>query len=489
MRHLPWIASAWLAAACASSPPPPDKPPLPELLGLANPRVPERAVTPTVAVSAPTVALVGATLLIGDGTRIADGTIVLSGGRIVAVGPAAQVEVPAGAERVDARGKFVTPGLIDTHSHLGVYAAPGSGATADGNEMTDPTTPYVFSEHSFWTQDPQIQRAVAGGVTTIQVLPGSGNVIGGRAVTLKLSPAIEARAMRFPGAPFGLKMACGENPKRVYGDSGRQPMSRMGSVFRMRQAFLKARAYRQNQRKAERERAQWEADRAAAAAGTRDAPGPEPLGGDRDLGLETLADALEGKILVHVHCYRADEMMLVLALADELGFRVSSFHHAVEAYKIADVLAAKGVAASMWADWWGFKLEAWDSIEENVPMLSAAGGRAIVHSDSAVGIQRLNQEAAKALAAGRRAGLRVTEDDAIRWITHNPAVALGIAEQTGTLQVGKMADVVLWDRSPLSIYASAELVFIDGARRHDRAAAPSKWSDFEVGTSVEEVRP
>lgn len=489
MRHLGIPGAVLLAlTACASSTPP-QKKDTPPPLGLGASRVPERAVTATVPPSADVQAIVGATLLLGTGARIEDGAVVWAGGRLTAVGKTSEVKVPAGATVIDARGKFVTPGIIDTHSHLGVYAAPGGKATADGNEMTDPTTPYVYSEHSFWTQDPQIQRAVAGGVTTIQVLPGSGNVIGGRAVTIKLKPYIEARAMRFPGAPDGLKMACGENPKRVYGDSGRQPMSRMGSIFRLRQAFIRARMYRQKQLEFARDRSEWETKHADALAGRGEPPDHEPLGLERDLGLETLADVLDGKIKVHVHCYRADEMVMVLALAEELGFKVSSFHHAVEAYKIADILAKKDVAASMWADWWGFKLEAWDSIEENIPMLAAAGGRAIVHSDSGIGIQRLNQEAAKALHAGRRAGLAVTEDDAITWMTKNPAVALGIDAQTGTLEVGKMADVVLWDRSPLSIYASAEQVFIDGARIYDRAGPHRKWSDFEVGSSVEEVRP
>ncbi|MFO0726916.1 MAG: amidohydrolase [Myxococcota bacterium] len=473
--------------ACTTTPAnPPKKTALRPILGPGNARVAEPTET---ALAAPkgTVAITGATLLLGTGKRVERGSIVFVDGKISAVG-GAEVIIPGGATVIDARGKFVSPGLIDTHSHLGVYAAPGIRATADGNEMTDPTTPYVFSEHSFWPQDPQIERAVAGGVTTIQVLPGSGNIIGGRATTLKLRPSLEARAMRFPDAPFGLKMACGENPKRVYGDAGRQPMSRMGSVFRLRQAFLKAQMYRASHRAYEGERQDWLEKYEEAKAKGEGAP-EEPLGPDRDLGLETLADVLDGKILVHVHCYRADEMLLMLELAKELGFRISSFHHAVEAYKIADVLAKEDVAASMWADWWGFKLEAWDGIEENLPMVAAAGGRAIVHSDSAIGIQRLNQEAAKALAAGRRAGLKLTDDQAIQWFTRNPAVALGIADRTGTLEVSKMADVVVWDHDPLSIYASPELVFIDGQRVYDRAAPGKRWSDFEVGTAAEGARP
>jgi imidazolonepropionase-like amidohydrolase len=182
-------------------------------------------------------------------------------------------------------------------------------------------------------------------------------------------------------------------------------------------------------------------------------------------------------------------MLQMIALGKELGFVVRSFHHAVEAYKIGDVLAAEGVAASMWADWWGFKIEAYDGIEENIPMLARAGGRAIVHSDSNVGIQRLNQEAAKALSSGRRAGLDVDEDEAIRWITQNPAWALGVADETGTLEKGKMADVVLWEGHPLSIYANAQEVYVDGELVFDRSAPPESWSDFEVGTPREDIAP
>jgi imidazolonepropionase-like amidohydrolase len=483
-------ACAWLlAGACASAPTAaPSAPPAP-VIGVPNARVDERPVTQRrdAQVRTGTIAIVGASLLLGDGTHVDEGTIVWVDGRIRALGR--DVRPPSGARVVDGKGKFVSPGIIDTHSHLGVYAVPSTRATADGNEMTDPTTPYVFSEHAFWPQDPGIERAVVGGVTTIQVLPGSGNVVGGRAVTLKLGSAIEARALRVLDAPNGLKMACGENPKRVYGDSGRQPMSRMGSVSKLRQSFMKARSYRAAQQRFARERADWERARAEAIAAGQAFTRDEPLGPDRDLGSETLADALDGKIKVHVHCYRADEMVLMVALARELGFRIASFHHAVEAYKIADVLAAEGIGASMWADWWGFKLEAWDAIEENISMVAAAGGIAIVHSDSAHGIQRLNQEAAKALAAGRRAGLPLSEDEAIRWLTSNPARVLGIDGRTGSLAAGKDADVVVWDRHPLSIYARAERVFVDGAEVFDRAAPGARWSDFEVGTSIEDVLP
>lgn len=450
----------------------------PARLGEKHASRPARAVTVPPAAPTRAVAIVGATLLLGNGRRVEAGAVVFQDGRIARVGPEAETEVPAGAEVVDARGKFVTPGIIDTHSHMGVYATPHVEPHADGNEMTDPVTPWAFSEEGVWTQDPAFYRALAGGVTTVQILPGSGNLIGGKAVTLKLRPQLEARAMRFPGAPFGLKMACGENPKRYYGQKGRAPMSRMGNLALQRKAFLEAEAFAYQRRAAREERRRW----------GEKPEGKEPSGPDRDQGLETLAGALAGEILVHIHCYRADEMLLMLSLAEELGFRVRSFHHAVEAYKIADVLAKHEVAASMWADWWGFKLEAYDGIEENIPMLAKAGGRAIVHSDSSIGIQRLNQEAAKALHAGRRAGLALDEDEALRWITENPAWALGVHEQTGTLEPGKMADLVVWDRNPFSIYAQAERTYVDGELVFDRAH-PGPGSDFEVGGALEGVSP
>ncbi|MBI4822042.1 MAG: amidohydrolase family protein [Deltaproteobacteria bacterium] len=479
-----------LLVGCATATPP-DAPkkkkyePRPEL-GERTPRSEAPAVDAMSAQKLP-VAIVGGKVWVGDGRVIEDATILFEGGRLTGVGPSKDVAVPAEAMRFEAKGKLITPGLIDTHSHIGVYPVPYVLAHADGNEMTDPTTPYVFSEHSFWPQDPSIQRIVAGGVTTAQILPGSGNIIGGRAVTLKLRPSLDARAMRFPNAPNGLKMACGENPKRVYGTQGRAPMSRMGSISKLRAAFIEARAYRHDQRVAEIDREEWKKKVAAAKAKPDDAddPGKEPFAPPRDLGKETLADALEGVLQVQVHCYRADEMLMMIELSKELGFKIASFHHAVEAYKIADVLAREGVGASMWADWWGFKIEAYDGIEENAAIVAAAGGLAIIHSDSAIGAQRLNQEAAKALYAGKRAGLLLEEEQAIAWITKNPATALGVAAQTGTVEIGKMADLVVWDRNPFSVYAVAEKVFVDGVLAHDTDAPGPTWSDFEVGTAIE----
>ena len=399
-----------------------------------------------------------ATIMTATGQVIANGSILLREGRIVAMG--ASVAAPADAVVVDGTGKFVTPGIIDDHSHLGVYAAPGTDAESDGNEATNPVTAEVWAEHSFWPQDPQIPLAIAGGITTIQALPGSANLIGGRSATLKLIPARTVQEMKFPGAPYGLKMACGENPKRVYHSRG--PSTRMGNMAGYRAAFIQAEGYREKWDK-------W----------NKTHQGDPPA---RDLKLESLAEVLRGHILVHNHCYRADEMALMLDLGHEFGFKIRSFHHAVESYKIADLLAREGTAVSVWADWWGFKEEAMDGIHENAALNQQAGVRVIIHSDSPSGIQRLNQEAGKAMSAGQRAGIAVTEDQALRWITANPAWALGIDSIVGTLEPGKMADVVVWSADPFSVYAKALQVYNDGwlvFDRNDPAHQPR--TDFELG--------
>ena len=418
--------------------------------------------TPAAEAAPPPIAIVHAHLWTGTGRDFSDGTLVLRDGRIEALGD--NLTPPPGALVVDAKGRWVTPGIIDTHSHVGVYPNPHVTAHSDGNEATAPVTAEVNAEHSFWPQDPAILRAAAGGVTTMLVLPGSANLIGGRGVVIKNRPARSAAAMRFPNSRYVLKMACGENPKRVYGIERKvAPSTRMGNYAGYRAAFAQARDYEYKwQLWTKTERKQGKA--------------PPP----RDLKLETLVEVLEGRIWVQNHCYRADEMLLMLDLADEFGFTIRSFHHALEAYKIRDVLAKRGVAVSTWADWWGFKLEAFDGIPENLAMVHAAGARAVVHSDSDLGMQRLNQEAAKGLAAGKAMGLPVTDDDALRWITVNPAWVLGVQDKVGTLEAGKMADVVLWSAPPLSVYALADLVLVDGHVVIDRAAG-APLSDFEVG--------
>ncbi|KFN49105.1 hypothetical protein P873_12495 [Arenimonas composti TR7-09 = DSM 18010] len=416
----------------------------------------------------------GATVLTGDGGRIDGGDVLLRDGVIVAVGSGLDAD---GATVIDGAGKWVTPGIIDVHSHLGVYPSPGMNAHSDGNEMTAPVTAQVWAEHGVWPQDPGFDAARAAGVTTMLILPGSANLIGGRGVVLRNVPGTSVMDMKFPDAPHAVKMACGENPKRVYGSRGQSPQTRMGNIAGYRAAFIEAQRYRQ----------QWDAyESAREQAGERRRGGETPSEPNRDLRLETLAGVLRGDITVQIHCYRADEMALMLELADEFGFRISAFHHGVEAYKLADRLANEGVCAALWADWWGFKMEAWDGIQENIALVDRPEGScAIVHSDSSEGIQRLNQEAGKAMARGRALGLDITPEHAIRWLTANAARAIGIAESTGTLAPGKRADVVLWDRDPFSVYAHAERVWIDGALLHDRSdRARQPVSDFLLGTEV-----
>ncbi|MEO9968409.1 MAG: amidohydrolase [Hyphomonadaceae bacterium] len=406
-----------------------------------------------------TVLIHNATVLDGVGNQTENGSVLIEDGRIAAVGT--DIEAPEGAETIDARGKWVTPGIIDNHSHLGVYASPGVHAHSDGNEVTAPVTAEVWAEHGVWPQDPGFTRALAGGVTSLQVLPGSANLFGGRGVILKNVLGRSVQDMKFPDAPYTLKMACGENPKRVYGGRGQAPGSRMGNFAGYRQTWAKAVEYKR----------QW--DKFAEEGG--DPP-------TRDLELDTLAGVLAGDILVHMHCYRADEMIQVLDMAEEFGYQVTSFHHGVEAYKIADRLAESNVCASIWADWWGFKMESYDGIPENLPLVHQAGACAIVHSDSDVGIQRLNQEAAKAWADGLRAGVDISQADAWSWLSANPAKSLGIYEETGSLEEGKAADVVIWSGDPFSVFTKVEQVYIDGALLYDlEDDSLLPVTDFELG--------
>jgi imidazolonepropionase-like amidohydrolase len=456
MRRLLWgAAGAALVAGCAST-------------NREQPAVQKAAAEPARAVSAdpypstyraypgvPT-AITGATIFDGEGGRIENGTIVLLNGRVQAVG-GADTPIPDGATRVDGAGRWVTPGIIDIHSHLGDYPSPGVEAHSDGNEITSPVRPEVWAEHSIWPQDPGFTRALAnGGVTTLHVLPGSANLFGGRGVTVRNVPGRTYQQMRFPGAPRSLKMACGENPKRVYGGRNQMPQTRMGNVALMRQTWQRAVEYRDRVRK-------------------------DPTGA-RDFAMETLVEVLNGDILVQNHCYRADEMAIMLDMAKEFGFKIASFHHATEAYKIADLLRQNGTCASVWADWWGFKLEAYDAINENAPLVHNAGACAVIHSDDANGIQRLNQEAAKALADGRRMGIQIPDEVAWRWVAINPATALGIANETGSLKAGKRADVVLWNGNPLSVYTRPQQVWIDGALMYDMNNPRLRpVTDFELG--------
>lgn len=409
------------------------------------------------------VAISNATILDGTGRQIDNGTLLMEGGKIVAIGVDAQI--PNGARVFDGTDKWVTPGIIDIHTHVGVSNRQHP-SFSDGNEMTGPIQARLWVEHSLWPQHPGFARALAGGVTTMQVLPGSGNLIGGRSVIIKNVPARTMQGMKFPGAPHGLKMACGENPKRAYGGMGSTPATRMANVAGYRQAFIKAAEYKRG----------WENYLAKLEAGEDIQPPAQ------DLGMDTLAAVLDGDIFVNNHCYRADELAVMMDLAKEMGFRITSFHHTTEAYKVADLLAENDVCAVMWSDWWGYKPEALDGVLENIALVERAGACAIAHSDSEAVMQRMNQEIAKAMAAGNRIGLDISRAEAIRWITSNPARAMRIDDKVGSLEVGKNADAVIWTTDPFSVYALAEHVFIDGSHIYDRSDPfRQPQSDYELG--------
>jgi imidazolonepropionase-like amidohydrolase len=406
-----------------------------------------------------------ATILDGVGHRIDHASIQLHDGKIVSLGK--HLQASAGATKIDAQGRFLTPGLIDVHSHLGDFAAPitlQDYKVSDVNEESNPNSAQVWALHSIRVQDPQFARVRAGGVTTLQVLPGSSDLFGGRGVVLKNVPATTVQAMEFPGAMQSLKMACGENPKYTFGGKGQFPSSEMGNVAGYRQAWADARDYQQR----------WDEFNAHHNAGVA-----RPA---RDLKLETLAAVLRGEILVDMHCYRADEMAVMIDVAKEFGYKITAFHHAVEAYKIVPLLKENQVCAAVWADWWGFKVEAYDAVRANAAFIDAGGGCVMLHSDAPISGERLTLDAALAIGAGHRAGVDISEERAMEWLTINPARSLHLDHLIGSIEPGKNADVVLWSGDPFSVYTRADLVLIDGAIVYDRSD-PTKQpvSDFEVG--------
>lgn len=406
--------------------------------------------------------IVDVTILDGAGGRIDQGEILLRGGRIAAVGrglPRDNVTV------VEGRGRWVTPGIIDVHSHNGTYVVPLTSLdrkASDVSETSDPNVADTWIEHAVNAQDPAFAVALRSGVTTLQILPGSTPLFAGRSVVVKPMPATNVRAMKFPGSVQGLKMSCGENAKSYFGDKDKAPNSRQGEIAIIREAFLRAQEYRDGWRAYSRGK------------------GKEPP--KRDLKLDTLAAVLDGDIPVHMHCYRASDMTAMLGVAEEFGFKIAAFHHATEAYKIPAQLKKTGTCVAVWSDWWGFKMELLDAIRENAAMADAAGVCTMMHSDSPVVGQRLQIEAAKAAAAGKRAGLNLPPEHVITWITSTPARVLRLGDRIGTLAPGFNADVVLWSGDPFSIYTKADRVFIDGSVVYDSAEpARSPESDFGLG--------
>ncbi len=427
----------------------------------------------------------GATLLPISGDPIPNGTIVIRRGLIEEVGPSASVAVPADAETIDASGKWIMPGIIDAHSHMGVYSWPGVDANSDGNEATAPVTAQIRAEDSVNLEDPAFARARAGGVTTVLVLPGSANIIGGEGVVLRLVPGALLEGMKFPGAPRHLKMAMGENPKRVYGGKGQVPSTRMGIMAVLRENFTKAVEYQFRREKYEREKKKYDekmrkyplekAEAEKKGAKFEDEEPEAPVPPEHDALCETLVDVMQGRVRVQVHCYRKDDILDIIRISDEFGFRITALHHALEAYKVADELAQRGIACCTWPDWWGFKMEAYDATPLAPTILQGAGVLVVFKSDSSDLVQRMYTEAAKGVKYG------LTEREALAAITLNPAKVLGVDEWVGSLEKGKRADIAVFSKSPLDATTLCELTLIDGRVVFDRAAADAARDRKEYG--------
>jgi imidazolonepropionase-like amidohydrolase len=408
------------------------------------------------------VAIRGGTVLTVTRGTIQNGTVVFRAGRITAVG-GPETPVPANAETIDASGRFVSPGIIDAHSHIAADSINEGGTTV--SSMTG-------IEDVLNPSDVNIFRDLAGGLTVANVLHGSANPIGGKNTVIKLRwGKLRASELVFQGAMPGIKFALGENPKdmRVGGGGGpqppprRYPATRMGVEYVIRDAFTRARAYQREWQDYERRR------KAASESPTTT---PAPLAPRRDLQLEPLVEILEGKRLVHAHAYRADEILMLIRVADEMGFKIATFQHVLEGYKVADEMAAHGAGGSTFSDWWAYKVEAEDAIPYNATIMHQRGVLVSINSDSAEHARRLNTEAAKSIHWG---GL--TEDEALAFVTINPAKQLRIDGRVGSLEVGKDADVVIWNTHPLSTYAIADRVYIDGQMYYDRLADERRLTD------------
>ncbi|WP_262408183.1 amidohydrolase family protein [Sphingopyxis sp. OPL5] len=404
----------------------------------------------------------GATILDGVGGRIDGGDILLRGGKIVAMGK--NLANP-GVREVDARGRWITPGVVDVHTHNGTFVLPLTAIDREASDVSEVSTPNAadtWIETAVNAQDMAFDRALANGVTTTQILPGSTPIFAGRSVVVKPVRGATVWDMKVTGGVQGFKMACGENPKSWGADDDNEgPTSRQGVISYMRQEFLDAQRYKRA------------VEQARAGVGTMPS---------RDLKLEAVAGILAGDVRVNLHCYRAGDIAAVLSVAKEFGFRIGAIHHATEAYKIPGLLREAGTCAAVWADWWGFKVEAQDAIRAEAPLLERAGVCVMMHSDSANDGQRLNIAAAKAAAAGRRIGIDTPPETMIKWTTSNPAKLLGLEKRIGTLAPGFEADIVLWSGDPFSIYSRADLVLIGGAIAWDRSKPRAEpVSDFELG--------
>ena len=392
-----------------------------------------------------------ATLLTATHGRIEHGSVYVKDGKIAAFG--ADVSAPSTATVIDVDGKYVTPGIIDPHSHMAL--------DGDVNEATSPVVPQMMMKDAFDYNDKAIYRALAGGVTSSLLLHGSADMIGGQAVVIKTKYGLDRDQMLFPGAPQSIKFASGENPKRVFGDKKQVPSTRMGNFEVMREAFTQAKDYQRS----------WDEYNEKVKKGDKTASPPK-----KDLKLEALVQVLQGKMLVQIHCYRSDEFLTEIAIANEFGYKIRAFHHALEAYKVPDALAQNNIAIATFSDWWGFKYEAWDAIPWNAVIAMRHGVKVAIKSDSDDYMRRLNQEAAKTMRYGG-----ATEDEAMQMLTLNPAWIIGVDDKTGSIDVGKDADLVLWEGYPLSTYGIPDKVWIDGDLFFDRELPGLGMPQYQEG--------
>jgi imidazolonepropionase-like amidohydrolase len=390
--------------------------------------------------SSPVILIQNATILTASHGTIEHGSILIKDGKIVEVGAA--VKAPKDAQVIDASGQFVMPGIIDCHSHIAVDGSVNEGSISVSSivNIADVLNP----------DDVDIYRDLAGGVTVANVLHGSANAIGGQTIVIKLRWGLPASKLPFEGAMPGIKFALGENPKRSNsrGRAARYPATRMGVEETIRGAFAEARDYKTS----------WDLYYKRTAAGEKNLIPPR-----RDLRLDPLVEVLEGKRYVHSHCYREDEILMLLRVAKEFGFKVRTFQHVLEGYKVADEIAAAGAGASTFSDWWAYKVEAYDAIPYNAALMTRRGVLVSINSDDAEEATHLNQEAAKSIKFG---GL--SHDEALKLVTLNPAIQLGIDKSVGSIDVGKDADLAIYNHDPLSDYAVVQKTLIDGRVYFDR---------------------
>jgi len=402
----------------------------------------ENAVSAAMDSPPPVILIRNATLLTVSHGTIDKGDILIKDGKIAAVG--GNLKAPKDAQVIDANGQFVSPGIIDCHSHIAIDGGVNEGSVS--------VSSMVNIADVLDSDDISIYRDMAGGVTTANILHGSANAIGGQTIVIKLRWGQPASKLVFEGALPGIKFALGENPKRsnfrVPGAPDRYPATRMGVEETIRSAFTEARDYKKA----------WDDYNKRVAAGEKNLIPPR-----RDLKLDPLVEVLEGKRYVHAHCYREDEILMLLRVAKEFGFHIQTLQHVLEGYKVADEIAAAGTGASTFSDWWAYKVEAYDAIPYNAALMTQRGVIVSINSDDAAEATHLNQEAAKSIRYG---GL--SHDEALKLVTLNPAIQLGIDKRVGSIDVGKDADLVIYNHDPLSAYAVVEKTLIDGRVYFDR---------------------